>query len=322
MFKDKKIAVIVPALNEEVLILETLTGIPQYVDLILVIDDGSQDNTKDLIKKYIKKDCRVKLIEHQDRMGLGKSLIDGYLAALSEKSDVIAVMAGDNQMHPDDLETIISPICFNVVDYVKGNRLLNKDTWSKMPRYRFIGNSILSIMTKFATGYWKSIDPQCGYTAISSKMLSRIPISEMLKGYGYNANILYMLNLQNARVTDVRVRAIYDREKSKIKIFNYIWTVSRLLGRLFLKRLWNKHVVIDFHPFSLFYFMGFFFLICISSPLLIRIFLIYINVGYIPTTSLILFSLSFFSGIQLILHAISMDIAENKALWVEYENKE
>jgi uncharacterized BrkB/YihY/UPF0761 family membrane protein len=131
-----------------------------------------------------------------------------------------------------------------------------------------------------------------------------------------------MLNLQNARVTDVRVRAIYDREKSKIKIFNYIWTVSRLLARLYLRRLWNKHVVIDFHPFSLFYFMGFFFLICISSPLLIRIFIKYINVGYIPTTSLILFSLSFFSGVQLILHAISMDIAENKALWVEYDNKE
>ena len=86
-----------------------------------------------------------------------------------------------------------------------------------MPRYRFIGNSILSLLTKFATGYWQLIDPQCGYTAISYEALSKIPIEKMTKGYGYNADILNMLNIANCKVLDIPVKPVYGDEKSKIK---------------------------------------------------------------------------------------------------------
>lgn len=316
MFNNKKIGVVVPALNEEELIADTLNGIPSYVDCIYVINDGSEDDTFNIVNNFIISDSRFKQIVHETRMGLGRSLIDGYAASINDDCDIIAVMAGDNQMHPEDLVNIIRPIVDGVADYTKGNRLLNQDTWGKMPKYRFIGNSILSILTKFATGYWKSIDPQCGYTAISKEALIRIPYFNMLKGYGYNASILYMLNLKDLKVTDVKVKAVYGKEKSKIKIINYILVVTRLLGELFVKRVFIKYIVIDFHPLSIFYLFGIFGVFFLSLPLAIRVLYKYIELTYIPTTSLLLFIFTSMMSIQFILTAISMDIDENKSLWV------
>ena len=89
--------------------------------------------------------------------------------AREEGTDVVAVMAGDAQMSPDDLAGVVGPVVAEDADYVKGNRLLRDDVVARMPRHRFIGNSLLTLPTKFATGYWHIIDPQCGYTAISKR---------------------------------------------------------------------------------------------------------------------------------------------------------
>ncbi len=317
MFENKKIGVVVPALNEEALISDTLNGIPSYVDRIYVINDGSEDDTFNIVNKFSILDSRVKQIVHERRMGLGSSLIDGYTASINDDCDIIAVMAGDNQMHPEDLVNIIRPVVDGFADYTKGNRLLNHDTWGKMPKYRFIGNSMLSIFTKFATGYWKSIDPQCGYTAISKEALKSIQYFNMLKGYGYNASILYMLNLKDLKVTDVRVKAVYGKEKSKIKILNYIIVVTKLLCILFVKRVFLKYIVSDFHPLSIFYLSGFFGIFLLSLPLAIRIMYKYMELSFIPTTSLLLFIFTSMMSMQFILTAISMDIDENKSLWVK-----
>ena len=113
------------------------------------------------------------------------------------------------------LEGVIAPVAKGEVDYVKGNRLLDPRVVSRMPLHRLCGNAALTILTKFATGYWNVMDPQCGYTAISKGALAKIPIADMIKGYGYNAHILYMLYLINARVIDVNVEPVYEDEKVK-----------------------------------------------------------------------------------------------------------
>ena len=99
MYCDRLIAVVIPALNEEVLLPKTLDGMPDFVDMIIVIDDEVV-RTKKQILKYSKSDDRIIAIHHEQNMGLGQSLIDGYQMALSKEADVIAIMAGDNQMSP------------------------------------------------------------------------------------------------------------------------------------------------------------------------------------------------------------------------------
>jgi Glycosyltransferases involved in cell wall biogenesis len=184
MYKNKRIAVVIPAMNEEILLPLTLKGIPKFVDRIFVINDGSTDGTTAFLSNFIKKDKRLTIITHETNKGLGQSLIDGYCASLAEENiDYTAVMAGDNQMHPDDLHILLDALIERNLDYVKGNRLLHANVIEKMPRYRLVGNALLTILTKFATGYYFIMDPQCGYTAIKNTALAKIPIKEMKKGF-------------------------------------------------------------------------------------------------------------------------------------------
>ena len=311
MYKDHRIGVVVPAYNEEELILETLYSVPEYVDTIFVINDASTDATSQLIDERQQLDERVILINHDTNKGLGQSLIDGYLASLDSDIDITAVMAGDNQMHPDDLPALLDKIVDENADYVKGNRLLHRDIPS-MPRYRFLGNAALTILTKFATGYYSLMDPQCGYTAIRNSALRSIPITEMTKGYGYNADLLCMLNIRGYRVKDVQVRPVYDREKSKIKLWKYIPKTSWLLIKLFFRRLWQRYVVLDFHPLVLFYLYAAFSIVLAIIPLSIRFVALYFREAEAPQTTLIILVFMTITTFQSILFAIWMDMDYNR----------
>ena len=311
MYKQNKIAVVVPAYNEELLISETLAGMPAFVDLIFVINDASKDNTLQRINSQKKIDARIIVINHEFNKGLGQSLIDGYLASRDSDTQITAIMAGDNQMHPDDLTSLLDKIIDEGFVYVKGNRLLHHDI-SKMPHYRLIGNSILTILTKFATGYYSLMDPQCGYTAINNDVLAYIPIQKMTRGYGYNADILCMLNIHGFQVTDCEVRPVYDREQSKIKLWKYIPKVSWLLIRLFFRRLWGRYIVRDFHPLVLFYLFAFINTVVVIIPFAIRFLYMYMNYNELPKTTFTILTNTLMITFQSVLFAIWMDMDYNK----------
>jgi glycosyltransferase involved in cell wall biosynthesis len=313
MYKNKKIAVIVPAMNEEALLPATLKGIPSFVDRIIVINDGSTDRTLDIINDFQKKSRKIIVINHEVNQGLGQSLIDGYLSSRDDALlDYTAVMAGDNQMHPDDLKILLDRIIEKDLDYVKGNRLLHAEVLERMPRYRLLGNSVLTILTKFATGYYNIMDPQCGYTVIKNTSLAKIPIHHMKKGFGYNADLLCMLNIQGCKVDDVEIRPVYGMEKSKIKLRKYIPGISVLLVRLFFQRLWKRYIVRDFNPLVLFYGFAFFLGLFVIIPLMIRFLVLYQKYGQAPQTTLIILVLMLTFAFQSMLFAIWMDMDYNK----------
>lgn len=313
MISEKLIGVVVPAYNEGRLINKTLETMPDFVDYIIVVNDGSKDDTRERILECQKNDERIVLYDHEVNKGLGQSLIDGYKRAEEMHIDVIAIMAGDAQMDPDDLEGVVTPVVDGETDYVKGCRLFGYDVKDRMPRYRFIGNNILTLLTKFATGYWHVVDPQCGYTAISLEALEHIPIEEMIKGYGYNAHILYMLNMQNYRVLDKKVKPVYGDEKSKIKLINYIFSVSKLLWTLFFSRITKKYLKMDFNPLALFYLLA---MICLPLSLIfgIRMIVIFAIELLMPSTTLILFVFTSLMGMQSLFFAMWMDMEDNKRL--------
>jgi len=312
MYKNYKIAVVIPAYNEGELIETTLKSMPEFVDTMFVVEDGSADNTLDLINKCKQSDSRIVLIKHEKNKGLGQTLIDGYIASASSDNDITTVMAGDNQMDPEDLPGLLDKLIDNKYDYVKGNRLLHHDVKSSMPRHRLIGNSILTILTKFATGYFYLMDPQSGYTAIKNTVLRKIPISTMTKGYGYNADILCMLNIEGFKVADQQIKPVYGNENSKIKLLKYIRKTSGLLIKLFFKRLWKRYVILDFHPLILFYLFAFFNLVLIIIPFSIRFFYMFFTYESVPKTTLIILVFTFLLTFQSILFAIWMDMDYNK----------
>ncbi|ABE52895.1 glycosyltransferase family 2 protein [Methanococcoides burtonii] len=177
-----RIGVVVPAYNEEKLIKNTVEGIPQYVDRIYVINDASTDNTAKVIETL--NDPRVVVITHETNKGVGAALINGYKKALRENMDVVAVMAGDDQMNPDQLYKLIIPIIEGRADYTKGNRLMDIEYHIGMSKWRKVGNAVLTILTKIGSGYWHIMDPQNGYTAISKDALIGIGLDDVYTYYG------------------------------------------------------------------------------------------------------------------------------------------
>lgn len=256
LYRGSKIGVVVPAYNEERLIGDTLAGIPEFVCRVYVVNDCSRDRTQEVIDYYAKNDPSIVPIRHEVNQGVGAAIVTGYRKALEDKMDYVAVMAGDNQMDPRFLPELLDPVVDGRCDYTMGNRLINPEFRKGMSKWRYLGNSILTMLTKIASGYWQMMDPQNGYTVISRRALERISLTGIYPRYGYCNDVLVKLNVLGFRVINVPHPARYGMEKSKIRYSTYIYRVSWLLLKDFLWRLKMKYIVLNFHPLVFFYVAG------------------------------------------------------------------
>ena len=254
MYKEYSVGVVVLAHDEEKHIRTTIETLPDFVDKIYVIDDGSTDKTAEIVKTLT--DQRIHLLQHEVNKGPGAALVTGYKAVLKEEMEVIVKMDGDNQMDPEQLPNLLEPIIEEKADYAKGNRLLSSEYRTGMSKWRFLGNAMLTFLTKIGSGYWQMMDPQNGYTAISKSALERISLDSIYPYYGYLNDILVKLNVYGYRIVDIVMPAKYGRERSSIKYSKYIVKVSLMLLRDFFWRLKMKYVVLSFHPLVLFYMLG------------------------------------------------------------------
>ena len=171
MYRDKKIALVIPAYNEEKLIKPTLENVPDTIDRIYVVDDKSPDNQNEVILKCAEKDLRIHLLRHEINQGPGGAIITGYLESSKDGYDITVVVGGDYQMPLEEVSHFLDPIIDGKVDYTKGNRfLLSKleDTLQKMPKIRLFGNWLITALTKISSGFYKIMDVVDGYTAIES----------------------------------------------------------------------------------------------------------------------------------------------------------
>ena len=272
MYREHTIGIVVPAYNEEGYVGDVIDTFPDFVDRAYVVDDGSTDDTWEEIQEHAAayNDAHasgaagfeevVVPIQHEENRGVGGGIKTGYLAALEDDIDVVTVMGGDGQMDPDVLTKFIDPIVDDVADYTKGNRFMRTEDLDAMPQFRLVGNSVLSLLTKIASGYWKIADPQNGYTAISKEALQQAPIEDMYEYYGYCNDLLVKLNAENLRVADIAHSAdsVYDEEdwKSHIEYDEYIPKVSFMLLRNFIWRLNRKYLLKDFNPVAFLYYFG------------------------------------------------------------------
>jgi glycosyltransferase involved in cell wall biosynthesis len=315
MYKDKRVAVVVPAYNEERLVGVTLDGIPDYVDCVVVVDDCSQDGTSNVVEQRQQGNPeRFFLIRHETNEGVGGSIATGYKWCRDSSIDVVVVMAGDAQMDPSDMPSLLDPVVADEADYAKGNRLFTGDAWNQIPRVRYLGNSMLSLLTKIASGYWHVADSQSGYTAINKSALNTIDWDQMYKRYGQPNDLLVRLNVYKFRVRDVPVRPVYNvGEKSGIRPMWMIPKLSWLLFKLFLWRMKEKYIIRDFHPLLFFYglgtllfFPGFIFGLFLFARRLV--------VGPVAGTSALFAAFLVIMGLQMLFFAMWFDMDYNKHL--------
>lgn len=314
MYKEKTIAVVVPAFNEETQIGKVIETMPEFIDYIIVIDDVSQDNTSSVVENYILSNSRIVLIQHKVNKGVGGAIASGYKWARDNEIDVAVVMAGDAQMDPDDLPSLLEPVVSGIADYSKGNRLFTGEAYKKIPKIRYFGNAILSLLTKIASGYWHIADSQTGYTAISKVALRTIDWDTMYKRYGQPNDLLVKLNVYGFRVIDIPVEPVYNvGEKSGIKVPAVIFSIGKLLIKLFFWRMKEKYLIRNFHPLIFFYLFGFL-LMSISFVFFIRLVIFWVANGHVPELTLLSWLFSTTLSFNSIVFAMWFDYEDNKHL--------
>jgi len=242
MFQGRRVGVIVPAYNEESLVIPTIENMPSYVDRIYVINDGSTDGTHDVVAQMCARNDRVVLIDHMTNGGVGAAIITGYRRCLEDGMDVAVVMAGDNQMDPDQLPRLLTPIARGEAGYSKGNRMSSPEDMKGMSTWRRFGNWQLRWLTRVSTGNYKIMDPQNGYAAVSAEALRRIDLDSVYTYYGYCNDLLNKFGVARVPVAEVPMPARYQGEKSKIKYSSYVVKVSWLLLSGFAWRMYMTRV--------------------------------------------------------------------------------
>ncbi len=233
MIDGARVAVVVPAYNEARLVARTLGGIPAWVDLVVVVDDASEDGTAGVVEAMSGE--RLELVRHQENRGAGAAIAAGYRRAFARGADVAAVMAGDGQMDPRDLRAVVAPVAAGEADYVKGDRLSHPEAFARMPLSRWIGNHGLSAMTRLATGLAVR-DSQCGYTAISRAAYEALPFDALWPRYGYPNDLLSHAAIARLRVRDVVVRPVYGDERSGIRAHHLVTAFPVVLARGLARR--------------------------------------------------------------------------------------
>lgn len=322
MYEGRSVAVIIPAYNEEAHVAEVIDSVPAFVDRVYAIDDASDDatwSTIQAIARRINRESseqhagfpeRIVPIRHEENRGAGGTVITGYRHALADRIDVTAVMDGDGQMDPTDLDRIVAPVATGQVEYAKGNRLHQRTDWAAMSRWRLFGNALLTMLTRAASGYWDMSDPQNGYTAISMDALGDLPLDRLYQRYGFLNDVLVQLNCNREPIADVSHEGKYGEETSGIRYRQFIPGLSALLAKRFTRRITRMYLVQKFHPLVLGYLLG---------PIVILTGMLGLGsaaagIGDGSLTAVLLGGTLSTLGVTLLVLAIAYDVQENEGL--------
>ncbi|MDQ1246667.1 MAG: hypothetical protein QG597_1035 [Actinomycetota bacterium] len=305
MLDDRTIAVVVPAFKEEALIAETIVGVPDFVDHIIVVDDCSPDDTLEVARSV--PDPRLEVIRLEVNQGVGGAILTGHARAMELGSDVMVVMAGDNQMDPAQLPRLLKPIVKDGYGFAKGNRFFSAASTAGMPAYRVIGNMILTFMNKAASGYWNLVDPQNGYTAVTREALERVPLDRVSRRYEFENDLLIWLNIADVRAIDVPIPARYGQEVSTIKLHTAVPRILWLLFTGFWRRMWFKYILWSFSPIAVMLIAG---IVFTTFGLVVGAWTTFQAIGEATPSAgtTILSVVPFMTGFYLLIQALVLDI--------------
>ena len=254
MYKNLKVAVIIPVYCEEERVRNVVNGLPSWVDHIVVVDDASADRTFEVVGSI--EDKRCVLLRCERNQGVGVATLTGWRKALELEADILVKMDGDGQMDPATLGALIAPLAEGKADYAKGNRFLHVMALTRMPLMRRLGNIGLSFMAKLASGYWSVFDPTNGYVAIHAGVLSLLEEGRLHKRFFFEHSLLLELGLHRAVVCDVYMPARYGDKVSSLSERQSLIEFPSLLLKGFLRRWRIQYFVRDFSDVSLFLLIG------------------------------------------------------------------
>lgn len=219
-----KICAVIPAYNEEENIGSVVSETRKYVDSVVVVDDGSTDNTS-----FIAETTGAVVVRHDINKGYGAAIRSCFEAARKFNADIMVILDGDGQHDPRYIPKLINPIMNNGIDIVIGSRFLSIS--NDIPAYRKFGMNLLNVITSIFSR--ENLDSQSGFRAYSKKAIHLLnPVEE---GMGVSSEILIEANEKKLNIEQVSIKVRYDTGKpSKNPIdhgLSVIVSVIRLVGQ-------------------------------------------------------------------------------------------
>jgi glycosyltransferase involved in cell wall biosynthesis len=228
MYRDQRICVVMPAFNEEKLIESVLDRIPDYVDTIVVVNDGSTDETPNIAKAR-----GALVVTHNKNRGVGAAFHTGVDKALELTADIMATIDADGQFDPRDINRLIDPIIDGDAGFVTASRFKDKKLLPKMPRTKYWGNIAMSRLISFLVGQ-RFFDVSCGFRAYSKEALLRL---NLFGEFTYTQETFMDLAFKNIAIQEVPILVQGEREYGPSKVaknlFRYAYRTSKIILRAF-----------------------------------------------------------------------------------------
>lgn len=193
------VVAIIPAYNEEKALADVIGKTLDYVDEVIVVDDGSSDKTSEVAVE-----AGARVIKHSVNLGKGEALKSGFKAI--EGDSIIITIDGDGQHNPNEIPDLVRPIIEDSVDLVNGSRYMNGPE-ENTPAYRRVGQKVLDIATNISAGT-KVTDSQSGFRAFSSKSKNVFRFKDT--GFGIESEMLVDAAEAGLKIVEVPITVRYD----------------------------------------------------------------------------------------------------------------
>ena len=244
------LGVVIPCYMGGEITIRLIKNVLKYADKVVLVDDKCPLNTG---KKLLKSDIgdKVHVIFNNKNLGVGGSTKKGFDWLMGKSCDIILKMDADYQMNPDDIPKMCAPILKKECQSTKGNRFTNIEKLFEMPRIRLIGNTFLSYLCKFSTGYWEIFDPTNGFIAFSSESLKEINLKKTDDRFFFETDLLFRCSLKNITIKNIDIDASYKDNYSSLSPIKEIIPFLIKNTKLLFKRILYQYYLLDFNVGSI-----------------------------------------------------------------------
>jgi len=217
---------VIPALNEATRVADVVTGALRYADTVIVVDDGSQDETA-----HAAQQAGARVLRHIENSGAGAATMTGIDAARRLGAEVIITLDADEQHDTNDIPLLLKPVLQHEADIVFANRFGRKN---HIPFIRRLFNGLGNIVTFSVTGRWVS-DSQCGFKVFGPRAVQDIQLR--MSGFEFCTEIVREAVKHQWRIAEVPIKVVYSEYTlAKGQSFAHgIRTACKILLRSFLR---------------------------------------------------------------------------------------
>jgi glycosyltransferase involved in cell wall biosynthesis len=215
---------VIPAYNEERFIGSVVLRTREFVDSVVVVDDGSRDATGQIAKA-----AGATVVRHRDNLGKGAALNTGFQTARAMEPEGIVLLDGDGQHRTEEISQVLSPILNGEADVVVGSRYLRGR--GAVPFHRTLGHRVFTLLTNLASGI-RVTDSQSGFRAYSSEAVSVLTISST--GFAVESEQQFKASDLGLRLVEVPISACYQDEPKRPVVAHGLGVLrglARLVGR-------------------------------------------------------------------------------------------